>query len=76
MTEKIGYCRPPKQCQFKKGQSGNPDGRRKQTDLDVDLRAIYRKVANETVIVDRKWSNGNLPMGSFLSPNDHPGHGR
>jgi Family of unknown function (DUF5681) len=23
---KVGYCRPPKQHQFKKGQSGNPKG--------------------------------------------------
>ena len=25
--EKTGYCKPPKKHRFKKGQSGNPDGR-------------------------------------------------
>jgi len=27
--EKVGYCKPPKVTQFKKGQSGNPLGRKK-----------------------------------------------
>lgn len=26
---KVGYCKPPKHSQFKKGQSGNPKGRPK-----------------------------------------------
>jgi len=29
IEEKIGYCNPPKHSQFKKGQSGNPKGRKK-----------------------------------------------
>ena len=29
--EKIGYGKPPKEYQFKKGQSGNPGGRPKNT---------------------------------------------
>lgn len=28
-TDGVGYCRPPKQHQFKPGQSGNPKGRPK-----------------------------------------------
>jgi hypothetical protein len=40
----VGYGRPPKHSQFRKGQSGNPKGRRKgsrglKTDLDEALRA-------------------------------------
>lgn len=26
-ADEVGYCRPPKHTQFKKGQSGNPKGR-------------------------------------------------
>ncbi len=26
---RIGYCKPPKRTQFKKGRSGNPKGRKK-----------------------------------------------
>ena len=31
--ESVGYGRPPKHSQFKKGQSGNPRGRRPRSDL-------------------------------------------
>ena len=27
--DRVGYCRPPKHSRFKKGQSGNPRGRRR-----------------------------------------------
>ncbi len=43
MSEKdyeVGYGRPPKHTQFKKGQSGNPKGRKKDArGLKTDLRA-------------------------------------
>ncbi len=36
----VGYGRPPKHTQFKKGQSGNPKGRKKGArGLKTDLRA-------------------------------------
>lgn len=36
----VGYSRPPKHTQFKKGQSGNPKGRKKGArGLKTDLRA-------------------------------------
>lgn len=37
----VGYCSPPRETQWKKGQSGNPRGRRpkpKQTSLNEDVR--------------------------------------
>lgn len=45
-TEDVGYCKPPKHSRFKKGQSGNPRGRRKgsrgiKTDLHSELAATH-----------------------------------
>jgi hypothetical protein len=37
----VGYGRPPKQSQFKRGQSGNPSGtRRKTSSIAEDLRPL------------------------------------
>lgn len=40
-NEEVGYGRPPKSGQFKKGQSGNPNGRPKKPDpAEIDLNAM------------------------------------
>jgi hypothetical protein len=41
--DKVGYGKPPKHSQFKKGQSGNPKGRRKSADKPLDLNAALTK---------------------------------
>jgi hypothetical protein len=42
----VGYCRPPKSGQFKRGQSGNPVGRRRHSGRFTDrlLEALNEKV--------------------------------
>lgn len=43
---KVGYGKPPRQHQFKKGVSGNPKGRKKK---DTTIRSILKKIIAETV---------------------------
>src|SRR6266576_7071787 len=42
----VGYGKPPKHSQFKKGQSGNPRGRPRATE---NLRMLLGKVLDETI---------------------------
>lgn len=46
----VGYCRPPKASQFRKGESGNPTGRRKRPS-DQAIETIFRRLAEEKIIV-------------------------
>jgi len=62
MTERkpltgVGYAVPPKTSQFKKGQSGNPKGRRKGS---VALATLIRKSAKERVIVQENGARKSM----------------
>ena len=52
----VGYARPPKSGQFKKGQSGNPKGRRKGAKLFAE---IVSDALNEKVSISE---NGSRKM--------------
>jgi hypothetical protein len=47
---KVGYGKPPKHSQFKKGQSGNPRGRRKAP-RPLDFPALLKKSMTKRVKV-------------------------
>jgi hypothetical protein len=48
--EKVGYGRPPKEYQFKPGQSGNPKGaRRKPRSIAPDLKALFERALSRKV---------------------------
>ncbi len=47
-TYAVGHGKPPIHTRFKKGQSGNPIGRRKGS---RNLATVLRKTLNETVVV-------------------------
>lgn len=44
----IGYCKPPKATQFRKGQSGNPQGRRSAPKTP---QQVLKKTLNRTMSV-------------------------
>jgi hypothetical protein len=45
----VGPGRPPREYQFKPGQSGNPKGKRKRSSLAPDLKAILQRALDEKV---------------------------
>jgi hypothetical protein len=47
-----GYRNPPKNTQFKKGRSGYPKGRPRQTERQVSAGYLFRKVAREQVPIE------------------------
>ena len=55
----VGYGNPPKHTQFKKGQSGNPSGRRKRDRTVLDANPV-RAVLLEEVVVTIKGKKKKL----------------
>jgi Family of unknown function (DUF5681) len=54
---KVGYGQPPVEHQFKKGQSGNPHGRRKGS---VSAASHVAQALNEFVVVQEKGERRSL----------------
>jgi hypothetical protein len=47
----VGYGKPPKQAQFKKGQSGNPKGRSRAVEAHMPVSRIIRRSLSEEIKV-------------------------
>ena len=65
MNEKrfVGYRKPPKAPQFKRGQSGNPKGRPRRPQVVFSPDVIFRKVASELISVEGE--GGIMTMTRF-----------
>jgi len=65
----VGYKRPPKSTQFKKGQSGNPKGRPKGTkDLKTDLaEELQERVLVKEGSTERKISKQRAMVKSLMA---------
>ena len=48
-TSKVGYCNPPGHSRFKKGQSGNPQGRPKGT---LNIATVLERALREKVVIN------------------------
>ena len=44
----VGFCKPPKHTQFKKGVSGNPAGRPKGS---LNMATVLRETLSQTIVV-------------------------
>lgn len=64
--EKVGYGRPPKQYQFKKGKSGNPGGRPKgsKSSDDIVIQNLERRVP---VRIDGQLVKTTIHNGIFMA---------
>ena len=60
---RVGPGRPPKEYQFKPGQSGNPKGAKRKASLAPDLKAMLERALNEKVKLRRGEKEDNHHQG-------------
>lgn len=64
----IGYGRPPKHTQFKKGQSGNPKGRKKASKglMTIVREAMLQKVSVRTAQGEKRMTRAEATFAKML----------
>jgi hypothetical protein len=55
----VGYGKPPKHSQFKKGQSGNPRGRPRDTE---NLKMLVGKVLDEKIVLTENGKRSKISL--------------
>jgi hypothetical protein len=65
-NNEVGYGRPPQQHRFKKGQSGNPKGRRRKEPPKVDLRGMAREEFFRLITVTENGKARQMPIIQLL----------
>jgi hypothetical protein len=58
----VGYKRPPSHTRFKKGQSGNPNGRPKKKPASNQLRELLAEALNKRVVITTKAGPRSITM--------------
>lgn len=62
----VGYGKPPKATQFKKGQSGNPAGRKKKVIPASIRQALELELTNKMLITNEKGKQENVYLFQIL----------
>jgi Family of unknown function (DUF5681) len=56
-TTKVGYCNPPAYARFKKGKSGNPQGRPKGA---LNMATVLERTLREKVVINENGRRKNV----------------
>src|SRR5260370_10634823 len=64
-TASVGYCNPPERTRFKKGRSGNPQGRPRGT---FNMATVLERTLREKVVINE---NGKRKTITKLRSEEH-----
>ncbi len=61
--DEVGYGNPPKHTQWKKGQSGNPSGKKKK---EESLHQIMKRLVGQEVVVQKNGVQMSMTQGEAM----------